>query len=153
MDSTAQQYRLRPARREDESTIIRMVRDAQLNPFGLKWERFTVAVGPAGDIVGCIQLKIHGDGSQELASLVVDEAWRGEGVASALIDEVKAQADGTLWLMCASQLAPFYEQFYFLRVLDRSQMPPYFSRIHLLVRFLGIFTGGNDRLAIMRWQP
>lgn len=153
MDSTAQQYRLRPARREDESTIKRMVRDAQLNPFGLKWERFTVAVDPADAIAGCIQLKTHGDGSQELASLVVDEAWRGKGIASALIDEVKTKAEGTLWLMCASQLAPFYEQFYFLRVLDRSKMPPYFSRIHLLVRFLGIFTGGNDRLAIMHWQP
>lgn len=153
MDSTAHGYRLRPARREDDAAIKEMVRAAQLNPFGLKWERFTVAVDADDAIVGCIQLKTHGDGSQELASLVVDEAWRGKGVARALIDEVKAQAKGTLWLMCASQLAPFYEQFYFLRVLDRAKMPPYFSRIHLLTLLLGIFTGGNDRLAIMRWQP
>lgn len=153
MDSAARRYRLRPARREDESTIKQMVRAANLNPLGVNWERFTVAVDAGGAIIGCVQLKSHGDGSQELASLVVDEQWRGRGVASVLIDEVKAQANATVWLMCASQLAPFYEQFYFLRVLDSAQMPPYFRRIHWLVRLLRVFTGGDDRLAIMRWQP
>lgn len=153
MDNAARQYRLRPARREDAPKIKQMVRAAKLNPLGLHWERFTVAVDADDAIIGCIQLKPHGDRSQELASLVVDEDWRGRGVASALIADMKEQANGTLWLMCAAQLAPFYEQFYFARVQDRDKMPPYFSRIHRLVRFLRIFTGGDERLAIMRWQP
>lgn len=153
MASTSEQCALRPARREDESTIKRMVRGAQLNPFGLNWERFTVAVHAEQVIVGCIQLKLHGDGSRELASLVVAERWRGRGIAGALIANVKARADGMLWLMCASQLAPFYERFDFVRVRDRAKIPTYFSRIHRLVRLLSVFTGGRERLAIMRWQP
>lgn len=153
MDNATAAVRLRPARREDEQAIKTMVREAQLNPFGLKWERFVVAVDSGDVVVGCIQLKTHGDGSQELASLVVDEEWRGRGVAAALIADVQSRANGTLWLMCASPLTTYYEQFYFVRVIDRAMLPPYFSRIHRLVGLLRIFTGGEERLAIMRWQP
>lgn len=129
-----------------------MVRRARLNPLGLAWERFTVAVDTEDGVVGCIQLKPHRDGANELASLVVVRSWRGRGVARALIDAVKAQSDGLLWLMCERGLVSFYERFGFQWLQDSSQMRPTFRRIWRLARLLSFITGGNVRLAIMRWE-
>ena len=61
----------RPAVRSDAAGIRRMVRGERLNPFSLDWRRFIVAEDENGSVVACVQVKPHGDGSRELASLVV----------------------------------------------------------------------------------
>lgn len=144
---------LRPAYRSDQNLIKVMVRRARLNPFGLKWERFTIAENKGGEIVGCVQLKPHGDGSQELASLVVSRPWRRLGVGSRLVSAVKTQADGELWLMCRQSLVTYYRRFGFEAVHDVSAMSPYFRRIWQLARLLHVFTSEANGLAIMHWLP
>lgn len=143
---------LRPARRAEDDHIKQMVRRAWLNPFGLEWQRFTVATNGQDAIVGCVQLKPHSDGSLELASLVVRPSWRKRGVGSALVAAVKEQSDGLLWLMCRQKLAPYYVRFGFESVLNASQMSPEFRRIWRLARLFGELARGSNGLAIMRWQ-
>jgi N-acetylglutamate synthase-like GNAT family acetyltransferase len=145
-------FHLRPARESDQGTIKAMIRRAQLNPFGLKWRRFTVGVDDEDCILGCIQLKPHNDGTDELASLVVSRKWRGRGIASALVVSVQGQAKGGLWLMCRRSLTPFYERFAFNVIDDPNQMSSYYRRIWWLARIFSLVTRRDMRLAIMQWH-
>lgn len=153
MANSVAAFWLRPARRDDDKTIKRLVRRARLNPFGLNWRRFTVADHAKHGIVGCVQLKPHRDGSVELASLVVAEPYRSTGIARALIEKAKAQAEDVLWLMCASHLTSLYERFGFMQVQDSRKMPPYFARIRRMVQLFHAVTRMNEPLAIMRCKP
>jgi amino-acid N-acetyltransferase len=144
---------LRPAGAEDAAAIKALVHGARLNPFGLSWQRFTVAVDARGRIVGCVQLKRHRGGSRELASLVVARPWRGRGIGRALIRHTKRKAGLPLWLMCAGRLAPFYRRFGFRQVTQAGAMPHYFAAIYLLFRLFGRFARRERRLAVMVWRP
>ena len=152
MASPAADFQLRPARQSDQGTIKRMVRRARLNPMGINWQRFTLAESEAGDIIGCVQLKPHGDGSSELASLIVARPWRGKGLGGRLINVIKAKSEGVLWLMCRRNLVRYYRQFGFEEVQEASRMSPYFRRIWRLARIFLVFSRDEDGLAIMRWQ-
>lgn len=143
---------LRPAGAGDAPFIKQSIRQARLNPQGLDWRRFTIAVDPAGQPIGCIQLKPHKDGGQELASLVVERQWRKQGVAKRLIEHIKARSGRPLWLMCSSHLIPFYQQFDFVEVKAPAGMPAYFRRMRRLMGLLMPFFAGNHYLAIMVWQ-
>ncbi len=84
--------RIRRAAAQDQDAIRALVRAERLNPTGLDWPRFVVACD--GDrLVGAVQLRRHRDGSQELGSLVVAPAWRGQGLAGRLIDALLAGVD------------------------------------------------------------
>lgn len=115
--------------------IRSLVRSAGLNPLGLDWPHFTLAVDADGEVIGCVQLKPHKDGSIELASLLVVEDWRGRGVARTLIEAALAAHDGTLYLMCQPKLESLYRKFGFTP-LPEEEMPPYFRRITRLVRVI-----------------
>lgn len=145
-------YTLRPAGHTDQSTIKAFIRQANLNPMGLKWERFTLAIDQTGEIIGCIQHKTHKDGSIELASLVVVRPWRKRGVARTLIDHVKAQTGAPLWLMCGSHLIRFYQQFDFSPIENRAHMPRYFRRVLLVFGLIQRLTRPKVTLAIMLWS-
>jgi len=134
--SEAGNYSLRPARQEDQSTIRSLIRTAGLNPFGLDWPHFTLAVDAAGEVVGCVQLKPHKDGSTELASLLVVDSWRGRGLGRVLIEAAVAAHDGTLYLMCRPQMETLYRKFGFSPVQEE-EMPPYFRRISRLAKVVG----------------
>ena len=114
---------LRPATAADAAVIRSLVYAARINPTGLDWKRFVVAPGPNGEVIGCAQIKPHRDGSRELASLVVAPAWRGNGVARAIIEHLVANHPGPLYLTCRASLGPFYERFGF-RVADEAQLTP-----------------------------
>ncbi len=104
---------IRPAELSDQQAIQKLIRQAHINPTGLAWERFLVAVDDIGKIIGCGQIKPHSDGSKELASIAVIPEYRQQGIASALIKELLAKSTGELYLMCRSSLGPFYERFDF----------------------------------------
>jgi N-acetylglutamate synthase-like GNAT family acetyltransferase len=140
---------LRPATAEDDPAIRWLVHTGQINPTGLRWPRFVVAVDAAGQVVGCGQIKPHGDGSYELASLAVHPDWRGQGIARAIIEHLVAAHPGPLHLICRAELGPLYEKFGF-RVVENREMPRYFQRLVCLARLLSSLSSQGQGLLVMR---
>jgi len=143
---------IRPASAADSSKIKRLVRSERLNPLGLNWRRFLIAEDSGGRMLGCVQVKTHGGGAKELASLVVVPAWRGRGVARALVEHLQQCSNSPLWLTCRSGLIPFYSRFGFREVRDSAKMPQHFKLARLfgkLLHFVGTVVG---YLAVMRWD-
>ena len=145
-------FRLRPACVEDERILRSLVRKEHLNPMGIHWPRFTVAVDQNDMVIGCAQVKVHFDGSRELASLVVDESWRGEGIARALITSLLNEHPGVIYLTCTARLEPLYQHFGF-RTLSAGEMPPYFRRIYRLFNGLLTLFSRPDGFKVMRHTP
>lgn len=146
---------IRRATAADAATIRRIVYAARLNPTGLDWRRFLVAVGgdATGPVVGVGQIKPHRDGSRELASLAVIPAHRGQGIGAALVRALLAGEPGTVLLMCAGRLASYYERFGF-RPAEPRNLPPYFRRVYRLTRLIGaIAPRVNGAIAILRHDP
>ena len=123
---TAAAYKLRPATADDAPAIKALIRAVHINPIGLKWTRFLVAVTPEEKLIGCGQMKPHWDGSRELASIAVKKGWRHQGIASAIIETLLAKHPAPVWLTCVNRLIPFYQQFGFSEVTRFRDMPPYF---------------------------
>lgn len=142
-------FSIQPATKEHQSAIKTLIKDAGINPMGLKWQRFLVALDDTGTVIGCGQVKPHRDGSHELASIAVTHSWRGQGVASAVINEIVKQASQSLWLTCMSHLIPFYEPFGFVEMQDRKQMPAYFRRVLWIFPVFARFSSAKGYLAVM----
>ncbi len=142
-------FTLRAATSDDAAAIRGLIRQVRINPMGLDWRRFVLAVSPEGEMIGCGQVKPHGDGSRELASIAVIPAQRGQGVARAIIQHLLAANPGTLYLTCRASLSPLYTKFGF-RVIQEAEMPPYFRRISRLARLMTRWVG--DGLAVMRCE-
>lgn len=143
--------RLRPATDRDAGRIRSLILRVRINPTQLDWRRFVVAVDPAERLIGCGQVKPHGDGSRELASIAVRPAWRRRQVASAIVAELQRLHPPPLWLTCRPKLTGFYERFGFQIVEQPDAMPRYFQKILRLAR-LGDWLGSGERLAVMRWK-
>ena len=112
---------IRPAREEDRKAIKKIVRAAGLYPFELDWQHFYIAA-VGNSIVGVGQIKIHRDGSRELASLAVVPEFQGRGVATALIHKLISISEGDLLLLCRDELEGFYQAFGFA-VASRHELP------------------------------
>jgi N-acetylglutamate synthase-like GNAT family acetyltransferase len=144
------------ANAEDEAAIKALVRSSNLNPLGVHWQRFLVAEDKAGDvaqIVGIGQVKVHGDGSRELASIATVPDRQGHGIATAIIRQLletdAVTGYGALYLTCRGHMEPFYQRFGFHRAGDVASLPPYFRRLMRLAwpyltvgRLLGKDVGG-----------
>ncbi len=126
---------LRDATVEDQPTIRQIVRAANINPTGLEWPRFIVAED-GGAIVGVGQVKPHRDGTRELASIAVLPGRQGQGIATAIIEELLRREKGTLHLTCRARLQGYYERFGF-RKLESRDYPPYFARMLPILNTLG----------------
>jgi len=140
-------FPLRPAIPSDELTIHRLIREAQINPMGVTWERFIVIEAPDGEIAAIGQIKPHRDGSRELASIVTAPDYRGQGLARRVIEHLLAANPGVLYLMCQSDLVPLYEKFGF-QVVSGADMPRYFRRFSRLAGVIGKLV--DVQLRIMR---
>ena len=126
---------IRRATAADQATITRMIRSANLNRMNLKWPNFLVAE-EGGAVVGIGQVKAHGDGSREVASMAVVPAWQGKGIGSAIIKALIAgEGDRVLYLTCRREMRGYYERFGF-RTIARADYPPYFAR---LIRVVNVF--------------
>jgi len=101
----------------------------------LDWHRFVIAE-EGDEIIGIGQIKPHGDGSRELASIAVIPERRGQGIARQIIEHLLERETGVVYLTCRSQLESFYARFGFRRI-DRGEMPPYFRRI---IRLANLFS-------------
>lgn len=138
-----------PAIEDYSGSIRRLIMEAGINPLGLDWRRFLVAVDKHGQVVGCGQLKPHGEEVLELASLAVTEDWQGQGIGRVLIEKLIELADQPLWLMCRSSLTPLYQKFDFVEVGPQEQQPTYFQRMRRVVKIFNTLLARDEHLAIM----
>jgi N-acetylglutamate synthase-like GNAT family acetyltransferase len=103
---------VRRATAEDQAAIIRLVREARLNPRSLRWERFVVA-DRGGELIGAAQVRRHPDGSRELASLVVRPQERGHGIAGTMIDTLLADEPGPVFTVVDRRYAEHFRSWDF----------------------------------------
>lgn len=144
----------RPAQANDEPAIKALIRAVNINPIGLKWPRFLVAIDENGTLIGCGQIKPHRDGSRELASLAVQKTWRRQGIARAIIQQLLANESQPVWLTCMNRLVPFYEQFGFVEVIggDGRSIPLYFRLARAFFKPIQWISHLPGYLAIMVWS-
>lgn len=146
-------FRLRPALASDFPAIRKLIYSENLNPIGLNWSRFLLAVDRQERILGCGQIKPHSDGSLELASIAVVPECRRAGIGSAIVHALQAQAAAPLYLTCAADLEAYYSRFGFFVASPKDQ-PPYFRRIGCLVSMLShLRLLPPDSLRIMVYYP
>jgi len=142
-------FKLRPANSEDFPAIKKLIHQVQINPTGLDWHRFVVAVDESGRMLGCGQLKPHGRGIIELASIAVEPSDRNKGVARAVIEYLIIRAPRPLYLTCLSSMGGFYEKWGFQSV-KTDEMPVYFRRLVQLVKMLPSWRSHTDELLVMK---
>jgi len=142
-------FRIRQAIKADSPAIRKLVRQERLNPMGLDWRNFIVAVTTVEGVIGCGQVKAHQDGSRELASIVVNREWRNNGIAKVIINQLITSYQKPLWLTCRSNLQEFYEQFGF-QVIKSEQMSPYFRRLNHLFSIYRKLSRAKETLLIMK---
>jgi N-acetylglutamate synthase-like GNAT family acetyltransferase len=152
---TTSPIHIRPATENDQARIVEMIREAQLYPLGLKWQRFLVAEAD-GAVVGIVQLKTHQDGAQELGSLAVVPERQKEGIGGKLIRALLAKTAGAVYLDCHISREKFYEHFGFRRAYWR-ELPLAFKFIRLFLLavapFANLATKGKFQVLIMKREP
>lgn len=141
--------KFRLAEKSDQAAIRSLIRQTRINPMGLKWQRFLIAVDEMNVLIGCGQVKSHRDGSKELASIAVKEPWRRQGIARAIIEELHEHHCCPIWLTCLSELRPFYAACGFVEMTNLDSMPPYFRRIKRFGRIFRTLTRQENSLAVM----
>ncbi|MEZ4594343.1 MAG: GNAT family N-acetyltransferase [Chloroflexota bacterium] len=154
MTTTETTITYRPAQASDEAAIKSLIRAVNINPIGLKWSRFLVAVDENGRLIGCGQIKPHRDGSRELASIAVQKAYRRQGIAGEIIQRLLAEEQPPVWLTCMDKLVPFYEQFGFVEVKngDGRSLPLYFRLATLFFKPIQKLSRIPGTLAVMVWE-
>lgn len=142
---------IRPAYETEAAQIRDLIFSVRINPTGLDWKRFVVAVNEQGEMIGCGQIKPHGHEVLELASIAVYPEHQGKGVARAIIEYLLKDSPRPLYLMCESALGAFYEKFGF-RTLAYEEMPRYFQRISKLAGLATTLAQREERLLVMKLQ-
>lgn len=143
--------RIRQAREAEASQVLDLIHEVGINPMGLDWKRFVVAIDDRDQMIGCGQLKPHGQETLELASIAVYPEHRGKGVARAIIEHLLKDSPRPLYLMCESALGPLYEKFGF-QAIPYEEMPRYFQRISKLAGLVTRLARREERLLIMKLQ-
>ena len=110
---------IRRATERDQQEIRALVHGERLNPTGINWPNFLVAV-IGGNIIGTVQMRKHSDGSRELGSLVVSKEHRGHGTASRLIDALLAEDQEPVWMITAEPYAGAYSRWGFEQIEARA---------------------------------
>jgi len=142
-------FTLRPARETDSKPIKDLIHLVGINPTGLDWKRFVVAVNAQDQVIACGQLKPHRGEILELASLAVRPEFQGQGLGRLIIEELLKKSPRPLYLMCMSKNGGLYEKFGF-RTLEYKDMPRYFQRISKLAGFADAFMRSGESLLIMK---
>lgn len=144
-------FTLRSARETDAKPIKDLIHLVGINPTGLDWKRFVVAVDAKDQVVACGQLKPHGEGILELASLAVQPEFQGQGLGRLIIEDLLKKSPRPLYLMCMSKNGGLYEKFGF-RSLEYKEMPRYFQRISKLAGFADAFRRSGESLLAMKLE-
>ena len=142
---------IRPARETEAARIRDLIHVVGINPMGLDWKRFVVAVNDRDELLGCGQIKPHGHEILELASIAVYPEHREKGVARAIIEHLLKDSPRPLYLMCESAIGPLYEKFGF-HAISYEEMPRYFQRISKLAGLVTTLAHREERLLVMKLQ-
>jgi len=145
---------IRTATAADQAVIQALVRGAGLNPINVRWPNFQVAE-EGGRIVGVGQMRPHGGGVVELASLTVIPEFRRRGIGAELIGALMAGRAAPVYLFCEGAKEAYYARHGF-RQVGRSSLPRRLARIHrlanILARVESLMRGGDTRIIAMRWD-
>ena len=125
---------IRPAREDDQQTIVSFIRQAKLNPRNLHWEHFLVAE-ENGQLIGVRQVKIYEQGTREVASGFVLPEYRRQGISANLMNELLARESGPLYTMVSDKRTRYYEQFGF-RPVAVDQLPADFRKEYRIGRIV-----------------
>ena len=125
---------IRHAVEADQVTIVSFIRQAKINPRNLHWQNFLVAE-ENGQVVGIRQIKVHSQGTREVASGFVLPEYRRQGISERLMNELLAPETGPVYTMVNEKWAPYYERFGFRRV-DESQLPADFRKDYRIGRIV-----------------
>jgi N-acetylglutamate synthase-like GNAT family acetyltransferase len=139
---------IRPAVAADQPAIKAIVRAARIYPIDLRWPQFLVAED-AARVVGIGQVKPHGDGSRELASIAVVPDQQRKAIAKLIIRALLAREPGTLYLTCQESMQGYYARFGFRPVPPR-QMTPYVRRLRRIAQLIRLIVPGIPRMAVMK---
>jgi N-acetylglutamate synthase-like GNAT family acetyltransferase len=145
----------RSASRTDEPTIKSIVRRARLHPFNLHWQNFIVALD-GSMIVGVGQIKEHGDGSRELASMAILPAYQKKGIGSEIIRRLITPDEGTLYLMCPDFRESFYNRFDFQSITGSeipSSLRGWVRLGKLISRIMTLFGSEGFTILAMKREP
>lgn len=142
-------FTLRPALERESGSIKDLIHSVGINPMGLEWKRFIVAVDADNEVIATGQIKPHGKEIHELASIAVVPEYRGQGLARAIIEYLLKDSPRPLYLTCISSLGPFYDKFGFVSV-SYEEMPRYFQRLSKLANVLFTFSKRDDSLLVMK---
>ena len=102
-----------------------------------------------GRVIGTGQIKPHGDGTREMASIAVEPERQGQGIGKAIIERLLAENALPLYLTCRARMEPYYVRFGF-RALQAAEMPPYFRRIYRIASFFNRIWPGIGNMRVMR---
>lgn len=144
-------YKVRPALESESTQIKDLINLVGINPSGLDWKRFVVAVNEEAKVIACGQLKPHGEDVIELASIATLPEYRGQGLARAIIENLIGKGPRPLYLMCIAHNGPMYEKFGF-RSIAEDQMPKYFRRIKKLFAVADVFRKSGEELLVMKLE-
>jgi predicted N-acetyltransferase YhbS len=144
-------YTLRPARETEDATIKSLIHLVGINPMGLDWKRFIVAVDAQDQIIATGQIKPHGAKADvhELASIAVVPEYRGQGLARAIMEHLLRESPRPLYLTCVSSLEPFYQKFGFYSI-EYDDMPRYFQRLTKLAGLVYLLASRDEKLLVMK---
>jgi len=144
-------YVIRPAKESESGQIKDLIHLVGINPSGLEWSRFIVAVTVDGEVIGCGQVKPHGQDVKELASIAVKPIHRKQGIARKIIEELLRISPRPLYLMCIEHNGPMYEKFGF-HAIGLDEMPRYFMRMQKLFNAVSVVRKLDEGLLVMKLE-
>jgi N-acetylglutamate synthase-like GNAT family acetyltransferase len=125
---------VRPGREQDQAAITTMIRRARLNPADLQWPHFMIAEQD-GQIVGVAQVRVHPDGANELASLAVAPASRGNGVATRLVDALLRDQTADVYTLVDRRFVDHFRRWDF-EWIGAAQLPRSVRRVYRIGRLV-----------------
>lgn len=143
------EYEIRSALESESAQIKNLIHIVGINPSGLDWKRFIVALNAEGRVISCGQLKPHGTDILELASIATLPEYERKGLASVVILELLKSPARPLYLMCEEHNGSLYEKFGF-RTIAEDEMPKYFRRIKKLFKVADLVMRSGKDLLIMK---
>jgi amino-acid N-acetyltransferase len=145
-------YTLRPAVEAESAQIKMLINLVGINPTGLDWKRFLVAINESGQVIGCGQIKPHGRDIQELASIAVHPDYQGGGIARAVIENLlESTLHRPLYLTCLSLNEGLYTKFGF-HTISHQDMPKYFQRLSTLFHVADLIRHSGYELRVMKLE-